>query len=150
MFAAAAEAGDAEAAFIVGERYLEGKGTLRNPASAARWYYRAAQAGHTGAQYRLAQLHLFGLPQAAVGPDTGLFGPIRRRGADYRAALLWARRAALAGAPDAQAMLAYILSSGPEELRDPDAALEWYRKSAEQNCPQGRLGYVIASDAACR
>ena len=31
LFAAAAEAGDTEAAFIVGERYLEGKGTLRPP-----------------------------------------------------------------------------------------------------------------------
>ena len=33
---------------------------------------------------------------------------------------------------------------GPEDLRDPDAAFEWYRKSAEQDCPQGRLGYAIA------
>ncbi|HLJ21470.1 MAG TPA: hypothetical protein VKU84_14785, partial [Stellaceae bacterium] len=31
LFAAAAKAGDAEAAFIVGERYLEGKGTPRHP-----------------------------------------------------------------------------------------------------------------------
>ena len=29
-------------------------------------------------------------------------------------------------------------------MRDADAAFEWYRKSAEQDCPQGRLGYVIA------
>src|SRR5428012_318 len=35
-------------------------------------------------------------------------------------------------------------TSGPEALRDPEAALHWYRKSAEQNCPQGRLGYGIA------
>jgi TPR repeat protein len=67
LFAAAAEAGDAEAAFTVGERYLEGKGALRHPFEAARWYRRAAEAGHLRAQCRLAQLHLLGLPQAVVG-----------------------------------------------------------------------------------
>lgn len=144
LFAAAAESGDAEAAFTVGERYLEGKGLLRHPVEAARWYHRAAEAGHLRAQCRLAQLHLLGLPQAAVGPNAGLFEPVEPGGADYHAAMLWARPAAEAGAPDAQAMLAYILCSGPEGLRDPDAALQWYRKSAEQDCPQGRLGYAIA------
>ena len=82
----------------------------------------------------------------------------RRESVDFHAAVLWARRAAEAGAPDAQAMLAYILSHGPEELRDPDAAFGWYRKSAEQDCPQGRLGYAIAlmrtrryrGESACR
>ena len=78
------------------------------------------------------------------GANARLFEPVEAAGADYHAAALWARRAAEAGAPDAQAMLAYILSSGPEELRDSDAAFEWYRKSAEQDCPQGRLGYAIA------
>ena len=41
-------------------------------------------------------------------------------------------------------MLGYILSSGADDLRDADAALEWYRKSAQQDCPQGRLGYGMA------
>jgi TPR repeat protein len=76
LFAAAAEAGDAEAAFAVGERYLAGKGTLREPVEAARWYHRAAGAGHTRAQCRLAQLHLVGLAQGAVGANAGLFGPV--------------------------------------------------------------------------
>ena len=77
LFAAAAEAGDTEAAFIVGERYLEGKGTLHHPASAVQWYQRAAEAGHLRAQCRLAALHLFGVPQAcAVGPNTRLFEPV--------------------------------------------------------------------------
>ena len=143
LFATAAEAGDAEAAFAVGERYLDGKGTLRQPFEAARWYHRAAEAGHARAQCRLAQLHLVGLAQGAVGPNAGLFDPVEAGVADYYAAVLWARRAAEAGASEAQALLAYILTSGPEELRDPDAAFEWYRKSAEQDCPQGRLGYVI-------
>ena len=151
LFAAAAEAGDAEAAFIVGEHYLEGKGTPRHSSEAARWYHRAAEAGHAGAQCRLAQLHLFGLSEVAVGQGTGLFEMAEaEEGADYHAALPWARRAAEAGVADAQAMLAYILTAGPEALRDPEAALNWYRKSAEQNCPQGRLGYGTGADATRR
>ena len=143
LFAAAAEGGDAEAAFAVGERYLAGKGTLREPVEAARWYHRAAEAGHTLAQCRLAQLHLVGLAQGAVGSNAGLFDPVEAGAADYHAAAPWARRAAEAGSSEAQALLAYILTAGPEELRDSDAAFGWYRKSAEQDCPQGRLGYVI-------
>ena len=118
LFAAAAEAGDPEAAFAVGERYLAGKGTLRQPIEAARWYHRAAEAGHTRAQCRLAQLHLVGLAQDAVTSNAGLFGPVEAGAADYHAAARWARRAAEAGASEAQALLAYILTAGPEELRD--------------------------------
>src|ERR1700693_1003415 len=143
LFAAAAEVGDADAAFLVGERYLEGKGTLRHPFEAARWYLRAAHAGHVRAQSRLAQLYLFGMVKAGAGPNASLFEK-SEEGADYDAAALWARRAAQAGAPEAQAILAYILTSGPKVLRDPDAAFEWYRKSAEQDCPQGRVGYLLA------
>jgi len=58
--------------------------------------------------------------------------------------LPWAQRAAETGVADAQAMFAYILTAGPEEMRDPEAALTWYQKSAEQDCPQGRLGYGTA------
>ena len=145
LFVVAAEGGDVEAAFIAGERYLEGNGTLRHPASAVQWYQRAAEAGHERAQCRLAALHLFGVPESgAIEPNRTLFEPVELGEPQYHAALPWARRAAEAGAPDAQAMLGFILSSGPEDLRDPDAAFEWYRRSAEQDCPQGRLGYAIA------
>ncbi|WP_339086842.1 tetratricopeptide repeat protein [Hyphomicrobium sp. ghe19] len=144
LFASAAGAGDVEAAFIVGECYLEGKGILRQPCEAARWYRRAAVAGHARAQCRLAQLHLFGLAPAATEPSDGLFYSVEEREVDYCAAELWARRAAETGNAEAQALLGYILSAGPDELCDAAAALEWYRKSAEQDCAQGRLGYVIA------
>ena len=143
LFAAAAEAGDAEAAFKVGEYYLDGKAVLGQPAEAARWYRRAAEAGHLGAQVRLAQLHLLGLPEDAADLGAGLFESVKPIGVDYGAAMRWAKRAADAGVPDAQAIVGYILSSGPEELRDPDAALKWYRESAQGDCPQGRLGYAL-------
>ncbi|HEY0136876.1 MAG TPA: hypothetical protein VGB85_22495, partial [Nannocystis sp.] len=80
LFAVAAEAGDARAAFAVGEGFLEGKGTPRDPVEAARWYHRAAAAGHGRAQCRLAQLHLFGLAGPAVGRNAGLFEPVATGG----------------------------------------------------------------------
>jgi len=144
LLAAAAKAGDADAAFALGEHYLEGKGTLRQAFEAARWYRRAAEAGHVGAQCQLAHLCLLGLSLPAAESAPALFEPIVAQAPDYHSAALWARRAAEAGAPAAQAMLGYILSNGPEGLRDPDGALGWYRKSAEQDCPQGHLGYGLA------
>ena len=144
LFAAAAEGGDEEAAFNVGEQYLMGRGVVRQPGEAARWYRRAAAAGHLRAQVRLVHLHLLGLRPPAAGTTMGLFESVESAGADYDAALPWARSAAEAGEPEAQALLAYIVSAGPEELRDPAASFDWYRKSAEQDCPQGRLGYALA------
>ena len=129
---------------MVGEQLLEGKGTPRHPIEAARWYSRAAEAGHVSAQSRLCRLHLFGIPETLVKLNSGLFEPVSTGEPDFYAALPWARMAADAGSADAQAMLGYILSYGPEDLRDLDAAFGWYRASAQQNCPQGRLGYAIA------
>lgn len=143
LFALAAEAGDPESAFAVAEHYLEGTGVMHRPHEAARWYHRAAELGHLGAQCRLAELLILGLPQGSLSGNAGLFPTMTDGGVDYQSAAFWARRAAEAGAPEAQATLAFILSDGPESLRDLDAAFEWYRKSALQNCPQGQIGYVI-------
>ena len=58
-------------------------------------------------------------------------------------AVVWARRAAEGGSADGQAILGFILTSGPESLRDLDQAEEMYRRSAEADCPQGCLGYAL-------
>ncbi len=91
----------------------------------------------------LAELLILGLPQAVFASSADLFSPTSDGRVDYQEAVTWARRAAEAGAPEGQATLAYILSDGPVNLRDLDAAFEWYRKSAEQNYSQGQLGYAI-------
>ena len=63
-----------EAAFMVGEHSLDGIGTLRDPLEAARWYSRAAEAGHVGAQSRLSRLYLFGIPETLREAERG---PVR-------------------------------------------------------------------------
>src|SRR5262249_26174120 len=77
-------------------------------------------------------------------PAAALFAEDDAPRPDFERALSWARQAAELGSADGQALLAYILSSGPEETRDPPEAERLYRKSAEAGCPQGYLGYGLA------
>jgi TPR repeat protein len=63
---------------------------------------------------------------------------------DYVTAMQRARMAAEAGSGEAQAVLAFILSSGPEDMRDLDEANLWYERSAAAGCPQGTLGHALA------
>jgi TPR repeat protein len=144
LFAAAALGGNVEAAFKSGECYANGAGTPGDMFEAAHWYMRAAQTGHSQAQCRLAKLYLSGLPQIAPAGESLFAGREILENADYDAALLWAHPAAQAREAEAQAMLGHIFTSGPERLRDAEAALFWYKKSAVQNCPQGLLGHGIA------
>jgi TPR repeat protein len=52
--------------------------------------------------------------------------------------------AAEAGSADGQAVLAFILTSGPEDMRNLPEADIWYERSAAAGCPRGRLGYALA------
>ena len=87
--------------------------------------------------------------------DAAEQGPVcsagrRRTKSDYLSAAKWARRAAEAGSVDGQAVLGFILTAGPENLRDIEAGNRWYQKSAAGGCPQGQLGYalVLARDTS--
>ena len=40
--------------------------------------------------------------------------------------------------------MGYVLTNGPEPMRDLDDARRWYRASAELGCPEGNLGYALA------
>ncbi|MGI4946923.1 MAG: tetratricopeptide repeat protein, partial [Janthinobacterium lividum] len=135
---AAATAGIPEAQFRVGRAYLDGAGVPVSREEGARWIERAAEAGWVEAQVVLATLHLFGL--VSGGSGSAVFSPsLSQQDAkpDYERAGHWASRAAEAGSPDGQALLGYILTSGPVELRDLDTADGWYARSAEAGCPQG-------------
>jgi TPR repeat protein len=147
LLARAAAAGLAEAQYRVGRCYLEASGVPASASEAARWLRAAAEQGFVEAQALLATIYLRGL-----GADDGIAAATltRPRGAaqvgapDFAAARLWAERAAEAGSADGQALLAYILTSGPEAGRDLAAAKEWYRRAAEAGSPQGRLGLALA------
>jgi TPR repeat protein len=131
LLARAARAGNLEAEYRVGRCYLYGTGVPASHREAAYWLGRSADRNHPDAQCALALLHLQGGSSGQGSPD-------------FAAAVTWARRGAEGGSAEAQALLAYILSCGPEALRDPAAARRWYARSAAAGWPQGALGHGLA------
>jgi uncharacterized protein len=147
----AARAGIAEAEYRVGRCYLEGTGVPPNRAGGVRWLERAADQGYVDAQARLATLFVHGLasvanavPEQGANPSANLFATNDATDPDFDSAIKWARKAAEGGSADGQAVLGYILTSGPERLRDVDEADQWYERSAAAGCPQGALGYALS------
>jgi hypothetical protein len=151
LFARAARAGIAEAEYRVGRSYLEGSVVPVSRADGARWLERAAIQGHVDAQWLLGVLYAHGVGTPANrqqiqcgGAAPSLFSAGEAPQPDFVAAEKWARRAAEHGSADGQALLAYILSCGPESMRNPEEAHRWYERSAQADCPQGALGYALS------
>lgn len=65
LFARAAESGNPEAQYQLGNMYLQGRGTKKNLEQARHWFSQAADQAHPGAQYGLAQLLLSEDPERA-------------------------------------------------------------------------------------
>ena len=55
-----AEGGDAEAQFILGTAYGEGRDVPQDFSEAAKWYRKAAEQGHARAQFNLASAYANG------------------------------------------------------------------------------------------
>src|ERR1700677_1830866 len=116
LLARAARAGIAEAEFRVGRCYLEGGGVPPSRSDGVRWLEKAAAQGYVEAQALLATLCLNGLGPEQTAPV--LFGAPSTAGPDFETSLYWARRAAQGGSAEGQAVMGFILGSGPEALRD--------------------------------
>jgi TPR repeat protein len=138
-------AGLAKAEYRVGRCYLDGVGVPSSRAKGIRWLERAAHHGHVEAQSQLAVIYLHG---TAGEPDpkkaASLFDINDVAHPDYVMAMRRARVAAEAGSGEAQAVLAFILSSGPQDMRDLNEADLWYERSAAAGCAQGMLGHALA------
>lgn len=145
-----AKDGVVEAKFRLGRAYLDGKGAPPSLEEGARWMLQAAEAGHSEAAFILATLYTIGLPEGFEirGETGGLDLSVRPeqgpRISDFHQGKYWAHKAAVENFADAQALLGYILTNGPEELRDLAQAREWYQKSAQAGCSQGHLGLAFA------
>jgi hypothetical protein len=147
----AAKAGIPDAEYRIAQSYLEGAGVPRSQAEGVRWLQRAAVHGCVEAQSLLAALCVQGLAGKTSGRSLAdydraneLFSGDVSAEPDFESALHWARQAAEAGSAEGQAMLAYILTYGPEHMRDVEAAEQWYARFAAAGCPQGNLGYALA------
>ncbi|HEY2111409.1 MAG TPA: tetratricopeptide repeat protein, partial [Dongiaceae bacterium] len=148
LLARAAKAGNAEAEYRVARCYLEGSGMPASRTEGTRWLERGAGHGHVEAQTLLAAICVNGLADlrtiAGDGQADRLFVTEEQAGPDYDSALKWSRQAAEAGSAQGQAMLAYVLTNGPEAMRDLEAAHRWYERSAAAGCPEGCLGYALS------
>ena len=138
----AAEQGNVEAQYNLGQMYAHGNLELENGGwvsqdntESIRWYVRAAEQGDAEAQYNLGRMYKYGdgAPQ------------------DLLEAILWFRQAAERGHAGAQYELGLVYANGPEKQvfsvgssrglrtvtgavihRDYEEAVYWYRLAAEQ------------------
>ncbi len=144
QFAQAAHGGLPHAQFRLGRCYLLGLGVPSGLDAALRWLTQAAEGHDVEAQVLLASLALQGISMDA---KASLFEPATRHAgqpADYQMALHWGRQAADAGSAEAQTLVGYILTSGPEELQDPPRAAQYYQQAAANGFAQGQLGWALA------
>ncbi|MBU6461307.1 MAG: SEL1-like repeat protein [Bradyrhizobium sp.] len=149
---AAALKGDPTAAYEIGLRYAEGKGTATNLDEAAKWYDRAAQAGVVPAIFRLGTFYEKGL---GVKKDTDI---ARRyymqaaergnakamhnlavldadgggKGADYKSAAQWFRKAADHGVSDSQFNLGILYARGIGVEQNLAESFKWFSLAAAQ------------------
>ena len=121
--------GDPAVAYEVGRRYRQGIGTTQDPATAAKWYLKAAEKGYPDAQFALGYLYLTGNGVPA--------SPAK--------ALEWFVKAGNQGHANAQYHVALLCESG-QGMRAPDPAkaAAWYRKAAERghSDAQFRMGMI--------
>ncbi len=133
-----------EGQYHVGLAYLQGLSVPANLKEGALWLEAAANGGCAEAQFIVATLYMQGLPELVevTGIDILNYDHVQHEEIvpDMQKAAYWAQKAAEQGSADAQALYGYMLSSGPEEIRDVEAALEWYDKAVAQECVQGYLG----------
>ena len=139
----AANKGVPAAWYQVGFAYLLGRGVPASLSAALRWLDRAAEANQVDAQILLASLALQGTCDT---PHMGLFEVVPTADnahPNFCVALHWAEQATAQGSPEAQAILGYVLTDGPTELRDRERGEHCYQCSAEAGSAQGQLGWAL-------
>jgi localization factor PodJL len=149
---AAAMKGDATAAYEIGVRFAEGKGTPANYDEAAKWYDRAAQAGVVPATFRLGTLYEKGLgvtrdadiarryyTQAAERGNAKAMHNLAvldadggGRGANYKSAAQWFRKAADRGVADSQYNLGILYARGIGVEQNLAESYKWFSLAAAQ------------------
>lgn len=151
---AAANQGSAEAMNRLGRLYTRGEGVSQDLVEAARWFKRAADAGHAPAMVNLAVIceSISDIDQAVslytqaarTGDTTAMNclgdlysaeGPRR----DYGEAARWYHLGAEAGNFDAMMMLASLYVDGRGVPQDMAAAAEWYRRVSEAGHMEGTI-----------
>jgi TPR repeat protein len=109
--------------------YNDGKGVPQSYAKALRWWQKAADQGHTEAQYNLGGMYVNG--RGVTQSDM--------------AAVHWFRKAADTGLAEAQHSLGSMYMKGQGVTQSVVEAARWSRKAADQGHPAGQwlLGTIL-------
>lgn len=118
-----AEAGNANAQWIIGVCCETSRGTKEDKKLAVAWYRKSADRGNHWAQSSLGRSYLDG---SGVDKD-----PVE--------AAKWFRQSAEQDNPDAQRNLAWCYMNGEGVEKDKAEAVGWFRKSAEQGNADAQL-----------
>lgn len=123
----AAANGDPSAAFEVGARLAEGKGTAQNFHEAIIWYQKSASQGFAQAQYRLGTLYERGLGVKA----------------DLARAQMWYQRAAEQGHVKAMHNLAVLNAGRTAGTPDYVSAARWFEGAAEYGLADSQYNLAV-------
>lgn len=125
-----AKEGDQEAQCLLGWMYWygDGKDVIQNFEEAIKWYAKAAEQGHTQAQYHMG-----------VSFERGVVVE-----QDYTQAVKWYSKAAKQNYADAQYNLGVMFFKGLGIEKNYDEAHNWFIKAAEQGYQKAQysLGYM--------
>jgi TPR repeat protein len=142
LFVKAAKRGLPKAWYELGRAYLLGRGVPRSLTEALRWLTRAAEADEVDAQNLLAGVALQGIRIVRKG----VFDTISKdenSPVNYEYASKWAARAAEGGSSEAKSLLAFILTTGPDQIRDEKRGEALYKEAADVGDAQGQLGWAL-------
>lgn len=119
----AADQGDAEAQFKIGNMYVGRQALPEDYAEAAKWYRKAAEQRHAKAQSQLGLMYVIGqgVPQ------------------DYAEAVQWCRKSADQGVATAQSQLGFMYANGQGVAQDYAEAVRWSREAADQGDAKAQL-----------
>ncbi len=117
-----AEQGDADAQFLLGLMYADGKGVLQDDKQAVNWYRKAAEQGDARAQFLLGLMYADGI------------GVLQ----DDKQAVNWVRKAAEQGFAAAQFNLGVMYANGKGVLQDYTMAHMWLNLAGANGSEDGR------------
>lgn len=112
----AAEQGNANAQYSLGNCYYNGQGVPKDYEEAVKWYRKAAEQGYDVAQFNLGNCYYNG--QGVTQ--------------NYQEAVKWYRKAAEQGNIDAQNDLGFCYEYGIGVAQDDEEAEKWHRKAVDQ------------------
>lgn len=158
-FTKAAEEGNTDAEFAIGNMYRQGNGVAIDDQKAFHWLFKAANNGHADAQYQVGLYYESGTMEdkdmailcfrdAAQGGNEAAqlkLGICYKEGngvtQDYEESLYWLNQAA-AGNYQAMLLMGEMYLSGLGVACDEDEALKWFQKAYNLSGTREALAYI--------